>query len=287
MLEPLELVLDYVGGSLLAAGLVVAGVWVGRKLFERGLDSAIQQGIDAHRNALAKDLEDYKADIAGQLAEQQRVHEAKLEALRSELRAVESEAADLRAHSLGLEAERRRSFEAKRAEACAELFSSAVTALDMLSGTEALVRVAYSGLAVEGVEELRGTTRKQLGPAKRALNQLYRLAQTTALFTSDESYTHAGTLVTALRERYKQQLSHTLGDPWEDDGVRSSARSLSNLKDSLRRDMLSSAPGPTSPESAPPSSDASDDLAEGTPPTAEPQQSRSGSSPSAEAVGPE
>ena len=85
-----EVVIDYVGGSVVAAGLVVVGVYAGRKLFERGSDSAIQKGINEHRGGLDQDLEDHKANIEERFATQRREHERELEALRSELRAVES-----------------------------------------------------------------------------------------------------------------------------------------------------------------------------------------------------
>ncbi len=116
MKDVLDWLLANAGGSIVGVLAVAGCVWGLKKLVEW-----------ASADLLAKGLEDHKRDIAKQLADQQREHERSLEALRSELRTVESEAADLRAHSLGLEAERRRNFEAKRAEVCAELYSALIS----------------------------------------------------------------------------------------------------------------------------------------------------------------
>lgn len=312
MFDSLDLVLDYVGGSLLAAGLVVAGVWVGRKLFERGLDSAIQQGIDAHRNELAKELEDHKSDIAKQLAAQHREHEAKLEVVRSELRSVEREAEQLRAHSLGLEAERRRNFEAKRADVCAEMFASATEVV----GT--MLRTYPDVLSVaEGPEKGRAhpqyvVARKGVMKAKSTLEELFVANQAASLFISETSYKRAGFLRSGLDMANLKMLTALADMPYEGWDTGPTGKALESLRESLRQDLLAPVPAPwpaestadgpatepptrqpgpsgadaTSPESQQPMSGASGDLEEGTPPDPELPQSPSDSNPGGGAVEP-
>ncbi len=105
-----------------------------------GLGGAVANGLLASRlqgrqAESARALEDHKRDIAKQLADQQRqhdkglagqqrVHDKELAAVRSELRGVETEAEQLRAHSLGLEAQRWQAFEVKRAEVYAEVYAA-------------------------------------------------------------------------------------------------------------------------------------------------------------------
>ncbi|MGH1349045.1 MAG: hypothetical protein ACRBN8_46360 [Nannocystales bacterium] len=294
MFESLDLVLDYVGGSVVAAGLVVAGVWVGRKLFERGLDSAIQQGIDGHRNDLAKKLEDHKADIADRLTAQQREHERSLAALRSELRGVEREAEQLRAHSLGLEAERRRNFEARRAELCAELAAEANELFHLLTMGAISVEAAEEDLPPREAQQVMERVRSDCA---RVVADVYKSARVASLYLSRDLYK---VLLKAcgVFSKTSEAISEFVGaPPGSDERMMAlgqvattsddAHRTIGRLLVALRGELLSPVQtGLTSPGSGQRSPDASDDVEGETLPTGETPHSQPGTSPTTEAVEP-
>lgn len=118
-----------VGGSVLGlVGSLLAGfdpkVTAALVAGTAGLAGAVVNGF------LASRLQARQAASAKALEDQQRRHDNELAALRSELRGIEDEARQLRAHSLGLKAERRRNFEAKRAEVCEAAFGSLVALME-------------------------------------------------------------------------------------------------------------------------------------------------------------
>lgn len=161
MKDLLDWLLPLAGGSVVAVLAIVGCAWGVKRVTEW-----------AASDALAKGLADHNAKIDERLAAQQRAHESKLAALRSELRALESEAADLRAHSLGLEAERRRDFETRRAEVCGELFGE----LARMAYTVRVIQQAGPGGPTVSHGGIRAELLELLGAAERA--SLYLSAET-------------------------------------------------------------------------------------------------------------
>ncbi len=186
-----------VGGSVLGlVGSLVAG-------FEPPVAAALVAGVAGLGGAvvnglLASRLQRQQAAQAKGLADQQRGHDKELAALRSELRGVEREAEQLRAHSLGLEAERRKAFEAKRAEVSAEIYSMCARCYARLLEFEEHIET----LVNEGFDpsELEHRTSPASEAADSLLNLIEHGALGAALYLSDAALEELTAFVRAGRD---------------------------------------------------------------------------------------
>ncbi len=168
------------------------------------------------------------------------------------------ETEQLRAHSLGLEAERRRNFEAKRAEAAAGLFGAFVELRGRLRMAEHAI-YTFMDTPIAG----------------QHLSQLEK--DGTLSFAEVEACTRGAALYLSVEGRAAAQRAFEVGlDLRLGNGARLQDfdTAVEALRDVLRGELMATA---TSPESSVPSSDGTE---EGTPPSPKPPSPQPGSSPS-------
>lgn len=164
--------------------------------------------------------------------------------LDAKLSAQARETEQLRAHSLGLEAERRRNFEARRAELCAALFASANEVMGTMLRTYPNVVSVAEG-PEEGQEHPQyAVAREGIMKISSALEELFVANQTASLFMSETSHKRAGRLWFGLDKVNIEMLTVLAGMPYDGWDTGPIGKALESLGESLRQDLLAPVPSP-------------------------------------------
>lgn len=217
--------------------LVTAVGGVGGTILNTVLTGRLRVEQTKAANAHATDLENHKGTINKLITEQQRVHDGELVRLQSKLKQFEEKESQLRAHSLGLEAERRRNFDARRTEVCAEVYCAVSNGFSKLEDLYFFLEDADE-FPVPLSAAPEGRTSALIQSADTAARESAAVVQKNELFLSCDSARAASLATKATRRLYKLVCEDLERDTLTDsEAMKEVGQRLWYLREALQKDM--------------------------------------------------